>query len=119
MNNLHPIEFINLLKNSDDYIEKVYIGRGCYQFFKILKAIYPSSKAYKAKINSKDKIHNHIITLIDNNFYDITGIVNDVYINVKPLRNKDITRFEEWHFSNTDSLTERCPKCGEDISLGK
>ena len=65
--------FITILRESDRYIETIYLNGGCYQFHLILKTFFSDCVAY---IN-KDK--DHVITLYKGNYYDITGIVDGTY----------------------------------------
>ena len=44
-----------------------YTNGGCYDFYRLLKAIYPQAEAWSDC--------NHVITKIDTNYYDITGKV--------------------------------------------
>lgn len=67
---MKPITFINLLRKSDFYIEYIYSEGGCYQFYKILKKLFPTSEPF---INNQE---NHIITKIDDVYYDAEIIIN-------------------------------------------
>ena len=65
MNN--PNKIISLIRNSFPQASIVYTRGSCGQFYKILKEIFPSSQAF---IDG-----DHIITKIDDKFYDINGVV--------------------------------------------
>lgn len=59
--------FIKTIRESFVGAETVYTTGSCYQFYKILKLIFPQANAY---YNS-----DHVITEIDGRFYDISGAV--------------------------------------------
>lgn len=105
MSNINPIEIITRIRESDPYIEMIYLYGGCYKFHEILKGIFLEAEPY---IN-KEK--DHVVTKIDGNYYDITGCVKGKY---RPLRNeKDIKLCEGWSFSNDYFLTKECTNCEE------
>lgn len=62
------IDFITLIRESCPS-RQIHIFRNgaCYQFFKILKSVYPQAVAYYNQ--------DHVITEIDGKYYDITGEV--------------------------------------------
>lgn len=99
--------FINALRNTDPYIEKIYLNGGCYQFYKLLKAVYPSAKPYI----TQDK--QHIVTKIGLNFYDITGQVSGRF---SPLNSTDAEMCETWSFARCNWLYKECPNCGEYVA---
>lgn len=114
---VYPIDFINQLRESEDYIEAIYSNGGCYQFYKILKLLYPNAIAYKVKVVEDDKNHSHVITLIENVFYDIKGKVNiNNYYDIKKVEDRDIAEMEKWSFSKRHWLYKECLSCGELIS---
>lgn len=59
--------FIKTIRNSFIGADKVYTNGSCYQFYKILKYVFPQANAYYDS--------DHVITEIDGKFYDITGEV--------------------------------------------
>ncbi|MDC3414288.1 hypothetical protein [Terrihalobacillus insolitus] len=104
---IKPIDFISVLKKSDVYIEQIYLNGGCYQFYKILRTMFPSAKPY---INANK---NHVVTMIDGYFYDITG---KVFGNYLPLTKDDEKMCKKWSFSKNYWLYKECPNCEEPIS---
>lgn len=113
---LKPIEFIEALKKSDDYIEIIYTNGGCYQFSKILKLLYKNAKAYKVKTNQLHTKYCHIITEINGKYYDATGEVRlEDYFGYEVVTEKDIPELEKWSFCKTAWLSKSCPYCGEDM----
>lgn len=60
-------DFIKTIRESFIGSEMVYTRGSCYQFFRILKSVFPQAEAWFDM--------NHVITLIDGKFYDITGEV--------------------------------------------
>ena len=108
---LKPITFIDTLRNSDEYIKYIYTEGGCYQFYLLLKLLYPKAIPYI----SIDR--QHVITRIDNKFYDIRGEFRK-YLNYKPMTDADIEMAKDWNFrkQNLLKLTE-CEYCGEPICI--
>lgn len=68
---------ITTIRNSFPDAVEVYTRGGCYQFYLILQSIYPEAVAYYDD--------SHIITKINENYYDITGKVkreNHLEVNI-------------------------------------
>lgn len=103
---MKPNEFISTLSKSDEYIETIYMNGGCYQFYKILKKIYPQAKPMI------DESKGHIVTMIDDVMYDITGSVVGTYYN---LTESDVNMCERWSFANNYWLKRDCPNCDEPV----
>lgn len=104
---MKPESLIKALRETDDYIEKIYLNGGCYQFYRFLKAVYPEAEPYI----KWDK--NHVVTKIGKNFYDITGRVDGIYY---PLTGEDVEMCEKWTFAGRNWLYRECPNCGEYIT---
>jgi len=62
-----PEEFIKTIRESFVGSERVYTEGSCYQFYRILKSVYPQAISWYNM--------DHVITEIDGRFYDITGQV--------------------------------------------
>jgi len=62
------LSFISLVRGSHCKMEDIYTKGSCLNFYLILRHVYPTAEAY----------HNteHIITKINDRFYDITGEVS-------------------------------------------
>jgi len=105
---LKPIDFISAVRNSDFYIEKIYLNGACYQFYEVLKTIFPNAEPHI------DSLKGHIVTKIDGEFYDITGRVTGEYF---PLTQDDKLMCEEWGFSKSYWLNRECPNCEELIPV--
>jgi hypothetical protein len=77
------LNFINTLRNSFDGGDEVYLSGSCYHLYKILKTIFPNAECYFSNM------HDHVITKIDNTFYDIKGVVKNIdgYIPLKEHKN--------------------------------
>jgi hypothetical protein len=60
-------EFIATIRDSFIGSQQVYTEGSCYHFYLILKQVFPQAQAYYDD--------THIITKIDDKFYDITGEV--------------------------------------------
>lgn len=97
---LTPLAIIYVIRESFYGSEHVYTQGSCYQFYEILKLIFPGAQAYS---NGE-----HVITRIDNIFYDIEGMTNpDGY---EPVKLNDPTRKTKFDFWNCGL---ECPSCDE------
>ena len=104
MVDIKPNDFIKTIRETDAYIQKIYLNGGCYSFHKVLKSIYPNAMP---RINqSKD----HVVTVIDDKFYDITGQVEGEYT---PLTKEELLMCDKWSFSRNYWLYRECPNCEE------
>jgi hypothetical protein len=107
---IKPIELIDALRNSDFYIECIFMQGSCYKFHVFLKTIWPQAIAC---INPEQ---DHIITLIDGEFYDITGIVEN-YETYRKLDKYDLKKVEKWDFAGNMLLKiNECPYCEEELT---
>lgn len=111
MNRIQILNFLDALKDSDYYIQFIFIQGGCYQLFKVLKTLDNRAMPY---IDSNNK--DHIITRIGGCFYDINGLAsNEGYI---PLTNEMANKAKRWSFSKNYFLSIReCPYCEEPIFI--
>lgn len=82
---LKPKEFIDTLRNSFDGCDEVYLSGSCYHLFTILKLVFPRAECYFSISKS------HVITKINNQFFDINGLVNDVESYKKLENHKNYT----------------------------
>ncbi len=101
---ISPDDLITSLRNTDIYIEKIYLNGGCYQFYLFLKSIYLDAAPY---INAEK---NHIATKIGEHLYDITGRVTE---EMYPLTARDEEDCKCWSFWKFNWLYKECPHCGE------
>lgn len=62
------IAFIRTIRESFPDAAIVYQYGACYGFFTILKSVYPNAQCYFT-----DSEQDHVITKIQNRFYDIKG----------------------------------------------
>ncbi len=104
---LEPEVLIKALRETDSYIEKIYLNGGCYQFFKFIKTVYPMAEPYI----TQDK--QHIVTKIGSTYYDITGKVIGKF---QPLSKEDVAMCKKWSFSRRHWLYRECPNCGEYVA---
>lgn len=102
---------IQSIRESDYYIEHIYMRGGCYKFYLILKSIYPDAEPFI----HQDK--DHIVTKLSGKLFDIRGIIEDKFECLySPLYEKDVETVKTWSFSRTQALQLReCPNCGEPI----
>ncbi|TVO70899.1 hypothetical protein FHP88_15710 [Sedimenticola selenatireducens] len=74
------LQVISAIRQSYREAVIVYLNGGCYQFFLILKAIFPDAKPFY------DGIEGHVVTKIGSRFYDITGEIKKTH--AYPLSNE-------------------------------
>lgn len=111
-----PDKLIRSIRNSDEYIKLIFMNGGCYNFYKLLKMIYPSSVPYKVKLYKSSESFDHIITKIGDKYYDINGEIDPIdYYSVELVNNNDIPILETWSFSKNCLLYKLCPNCHEEI----
>ena len=101
-------ELILNLNRTDEYIEKIFKNGSCYRFFKFLKSLYPTAEPY---INQEKQ---HVITKINNKYYDVTGIVSCE--GFSKLIKEDIELVESWSFYSNNFIGLMCPECGEMVA---
>lgn len=68
-------EFIKRFSQFGLNVKKCFSEKNCYYFYIILKSKYSEAIPYYDKKNS------HVVTKIDNNFYDINGKLSQKRIN--------------------------------------
>lgn len=77
MEKIDIIEFITTVRSSFGASIAIYTTGNCYQFYEILKVVFPKSEPYESG--------GHVITKIDDKFYDIRGEVDVTNINAIPV----------------------------------
>lgn len=107
---MDPEKLIDALRETDIYIEGIYLNGGCYAFHKFLKVIYPNVSPYF------NKDEDHVVTRINGRFYDITGEVMGKFT-LLSCSQKEMC--ERWSFSKYNWLSKNCPSCGEPIEGGQ
>lgn len=104
---MRPIEVIDALKDTDPYIETIYMQGGCYRFHLFLSKLFPDATPVK------NERFDHIATVIGGECYDINGIVSWRYY---PLSVEEITEAEQWSFTGNSYLSlGDCPNCDEPL----
>lgn len=102
------ITFITALRNSDPYIQDIYLYGGCYQFHLLLKSIYPECEP---RITRQK---NHIVSYYKGNYYDITGQIQNRIL--YPLTPKDLEIVSNWSFRKHKAIQLcKCHVCEEPI----
>lgn len=78
--------------------------------------MYPKSILYKVKTNRHEAGWSHVITMIADKYYDITGEVNlENYYGCEMVAENDIKELESWSFCKKAWLSKTCPYCDEEI----
>jgi len=98
---ISPDALISALNKTDYYIKLIFTRGACYKFYEFLKELFPNAEPYLRK---SDK--NHVVTKIDEKYYDITGEVTGEYL---PLSEADIKECKTWLFSPKNM----CEVCNE------
>lgn len=103
------LRFIKTMRESDGYIQHIYTQGGCYQFYLILKVIYPQAVPY---INTAK---THVAAKLFGRLVDIEGPVENE-ADYSPLQPEDLKKCEGWSFYRNMLLrVKECPNCGESI----
>lgn len=74
------LEFITTIRASFGGSIAIYTCGNCYQFYEILKVVFPDAEAFDV---------GHVITKIDGNFYDIRGKFNVDRLKLIPITEPD------------------------------
>lgn len=100
------LRFITALRQTDRYIEMIYMNGACYQLHLLLKKYTDCEPLINAE-------RNHVVTKFKDKLFDITGEVIGEYI---PMTNKDIKIASEWSFHKTKMIQiGECQVCEEPI----
>ena len=98
------LEFIEAVRASFVGADHVYTNGSCYQFFKILKVVYPDAIAYYD--------NDHIISKIGNKYYDITGEVEKGKHTTLDGYNSDTSiKTAKWSMYSNVLYCEDCDSC--------
>ena len=100
------LEFIKTVRESFVGSEHIYTRGSCYQFYRILKLVFPSAEAYYDM--------NHVITKINNKFYDIAGEVQKE--GHLEMREFPESRVHECKFSIYANMIV-CDDCGREATI--
>lgn len=87
----------------------VYTMGNCYQFYEILKAIFPEAEAYES---------GHVFTKIDGQFYDIRGKL-DRDLDLRPITDPEMIKDYCVNKSTDEKVQEISRKWKEDIIKNK
>ncbi|WP_417733140.1 hypothetical protein [Rosistilla oblonga] len=103
------ISLIGSIRETDRYIETIFMNGGCYRFHLFIKSLYPDA------VPVKNKPFDHVGSLVDGTCYDINGIVDWDYF---AMSDDDIKTAAAWSFGRDSFLTDgECAACGEPILL--
>jgi len=69
--------FLKELNDSADRINDIFTDGSCTRLFKILKVICPNAELYWSDSDA------HGITKIDDDYYDIGGLINKEYVKLR------------------------------------
>jgi hypothetical protein len=100
------LRFISALRQTDRYIEMIYLNGACYQLHLLLKK-YADCEPL---INPEK---NHVVTKFKGKLFDITGEVKGAY---QPMTDEDIEIASKWSFRRTKMIQlGECQVCQEPI----
>lgn len=93
-------------KPAEKELAVIYTHGGCYAFYKILKDKFPTAIPYKM-VDSTGRMY-HVISRVDECFYDIYGQVDIENKSIFPMTKEDYIIAESFHYSSkSQSSTER------------
>lgn len=108
---IKPLDIINNLRDADYYMQIIFMQGACYKFHLFLKSLFPNSIPL---INAEK---DHIVTLINDSMYDITGEVQGAY---QPLSDDDLKLVDGWTFAGNKLISlGECSCCEEPIVVVK
>lgn len=100
------LQFLNELRQTDNYIETIYLNGACYKLHLLLKK-YADCEPL---INPEK---NHVVTRFKGRLFDITGEVKGKYL---LMTERDVEVASGWSFHKTKMLQiSECPVCEEPI----
>lgn len=107
---MNPLELITALRNTDGYIETIFLKGGCYQLHLFLIVIFP----YAVPLINAER--DHVISKIGQTCYDITGEVSGTGYSY--LDQADLELVKTWSFSKKALLSlGECQFCEEPILI--
>lgn len=108
VNGIEIIDFIDALRESDEYIETIYTFGSCYKFHLLLKRLFPECEPYIGELRE------HVISEYKGKYYDITGEVSGNGYTL--MDHCDLQMAKKWSFYKHNSLQiTECPHCEESI----
>ena len=90
------INIIRAIRESFGSSIAVYTQGNCYQFYEILKSIFPDAEAYESP---------HVFTKIDGRFYDIRGELKTP-LNLLPVENNRLIALTANKYTDERRKTE-------------
>lgn len=108
---ISPLFLIDSLRQSDIYIEHLFLNGSCYQFCLFLKKIFPATLIYIK--DSKD----HVASNINGILYDIRGVLPESeWCLYDPINEFEEIEAEKWSFNKQNCLQlNECPACEEPL----
>lgn len=103
------LTLLTAIRESDTLMPHIYLNGGCYQLYKVLKAVYPTAVLV---INEQE---NHVCANIDGVNYHILGVCNEEEFTEATPEQEE--RCKKWGFSKNYYPSVECPHCEEQISL--
>ena len=103
------INIIKTIRESFGGSVAIYTQGNCYQFYEILKSIFPEAEAYETG--------GHVFTKINDQFYDIRGKLEKDY-NLIPIDDSRIESFTKNKWTD-ERVLERNKKWREELKIKK
>lgn len=104
MGKVDVIEFITTIRESFSGSITVYTMGNCYQFYEILKVVFPGAEPFESG--------GHVITKINGKFYDIRGEKDMTIIKAIPVKDDRIELFTKNKWSD-ERRKEYAKECAE------
>jgi len=110
--NMDVLKVIDALRQTDYYIDVIFMQGACYKFHLFLKALFPDAKP----LINNDK--DHVVSLVDGKLYDITGEVDGA--GYRELSGEDLKLVRTWTFAGNKLISlGECQNCEEPIYVVK
>jgi len=88
MEKININEFITSVRSSCSHSIATYTMGNCFGFYRILQAVFPEAKPYETG--------GHVITKIDDKYYDIRGEVDMNIIKANPIIDESLHDHNIW-----------------------
>ena len=110
------LRIIEAIRESHPDLTVIYTQGSCYEFSNILKQIFPEAKSYRTYDN------NHIVTRIDEYFYDIYGdVTNQADTHYIPVDKRFIKKEQPYwwveQFTNKSKIKSRTHRLARTLTI--
>ena len=108
LNTSDMLRFISAIRETDKYIEMIYLNGACYQLYLLLNKYCDCEPLINAE-------KNHVVIKFKDKLFDITGEVRGEY---QPMSEEEIEMASKWSFYKTKVIEiGECQVCEEPILI--